>query len=69
MPFFCVVFCGCAVYYVRMTKVAHQSGAAGYMVRARVSRKKVSWRDYIIPTNNKKKRRVSEVVDKIVYGV
>ena len=40
-----------------------------YMVKPQVLRKKVDWRDYIIPTKNKKKRRVSEMVDKIVYGV
>lgn len=43
-------------------------GISRYMVQARAARKKVDWRDYVIPTKNKKKRRISEMVDKIVYG-
>ena len=39
------------------------------MARARSAHKKVDWRDYVIPTKSKKKRKVSEMIDKIVYGV
>jgi len=55
-----------------MSKAAQvQSGKSSvgrYMVRARGTRKKIDWRDYVIPTKSKKKRRTSEMIDKIVYG-
>jgi len=54
---------------ISMAKASNRSRTAAYIVRARDSRKKVDWRDYIIPTKSKKKRRVSEMVDKIVYGI
>ena len=52
-----------------MVKVSNKSGVPPYMAKARNTRKKVDWRDYIIPTKNKKRRRISEMIDKIVYGV
>ena len=54
---------------ISMAKASNRSRTAAYIVRARDSRKKVDWRDYIIPTKSRKKRRVSEMVDKIVYGI
>ena len=45
-----------------------KSSVGRYMVRTRIAWKKVDWRDYVIPTKSKKKRRTSEMIDKIVYG-
>jgi len=53
-----------------MTKtIAQKNNTPVYMIKPQVQRKKVDWRDYIIPTKSKKKRRISEMVDKIVYGI
>ena len=52
-----------------MTKTLNKNSIREYIVKPHGRRKKVDWRDYVIPTKNKKKRRVSEMVDKIVYGV
>lgn len=51
-----------------MSKTSNKGDTISYMAKARGSHKRVDWRDYVIPTKNKKKRKISEMVDKIVYG-
>lgn len=48
---------------------ATKNGIEKYIVQPLKPRQKLDWREFAIPTNRKGKRRISENVDKIVYGV
>lgn len=50
-----------------MTK-AIKNGIEKYVVRFPQKRKKLDWRDYIIPTKGKKRTNWSERVDEVLYG-
>jgi len=53
-----------------MTKIADKKkkGISAYIVKPVKLAKKVDWRDYVIPTGNKKKRNISGKIDEILYG-
>ena len=50
-------------------KTRERDTLAKYIVQPLKPRQKLDWRDFAIPTKRKRKRRISENVDKIVYGV
>lgn len=52
-----------------MTKTLQKIDIRAYMVKPPVQRKRVDWRDYVIPSKSKKKTNWSERVDEVVYGV